>query len=233
LKIGTYDEVIIDGSFTVTGFKAWSRKQGPGDTSPGPIFRNGQIRDFSGNGVLVDSTGFIDLGSGPDSLAGINEIHSDATSTPKYIETVTPRKAGLAAIQAQYNWYGEYPPDSTRFGPDVVYLPALTEAPSKPGTTPLDQAPRISELRVVFQAFPNPFSAGVDFVLGGIPSEEEVTIEVFDVAGRAIRKLRGLGTSRIAWDGRDAAGHEVVNGLYWARVIHNGRGRTEKLVKVQ
>lgn len=54
-------------------------------------------------------------------------------------------------------------------------------------------------------------------------SEQRITADVLDVTGRQVRVLadgesRGVGTSRLEWDGRAADGRAVASGLYMVRV---------------
>ncbi|HEX5032244.1 MAG TPA: FlgD immunoglobulin-like domain containing protein [Candidatus Eisenbacteria bacterium] len=67
------------------------------------------------------------------------------------------------------------------------------------------------------------------------PSVGRFAIEVFDVAGRRVRRLEGDGgaatSTSIEWDGRDASGRPVASGRYWLRPVSRG-DRTELAVPV-
>lgn len=93
-------------------------------------------------------------------------------------------------------------------------------------------------------AFPNPFEddLGTFFsfsLLGGDPAD--LKISVFTVSGRLVytRVERGLapGYHQIAWDGRDAEGDKLANGVYLYRVIAtNSAGSSDitgRLVKLR
>jgi hypothetical protein len=94
--------------------------------------------------------------------------------------------------------------------------------------------------------YPSPFDreTGFTFTLTGSDSPEEVVIRVFTVAGRKIQEilvpgaLVGVGFNRVRWDGRDAEGDEVANGLYFFQLAVRGLDGTSetvtgKLVKVR
>jgi hypothetical protein len=91
-------------------------------------------------------------------------------------------------------------------------------------------------------AWPNPSTGRVVFALGGRPLAEGI-LRIFDPGGRLIRRLeptaprsgsgsRGMespvGSHGWTWDGRDAQGHLVPSGLYWASIdppASSGDGR--------
>jgi hypothetical protein len=60
-----------------------------------------------------------------------------------------------------------------------------------------------------------------------LPAAGRASVELFDVAGRSVRRLdlgeRGAGVSEITWDGRNESGAAVARGVYLARVICGGR----------
>jgi len=71
---------------------------------------------------------------------------------------------------------------------------------------------------------PNPFNPSTTITFG-LPHAARVRLEVFDVRGRARRRLVDgeleAGRHRAVWDGRDAGGHEVPSGVYFYR-LHAG-----------
>ncbi len=86
---------------------------------------------------------------------------------------------------------------------------------------PFRGAPRLS-----LAARPNPCRSGTTFVVEA-DREGEQRLEVFDVAGRAVRTLvRGrfaAGARRVAWDGTDSTGRRVPPGIY--PVVFTAAGR--------
>ncbi|NNE44082.1 MAG: T9SS type A sorting domain-containing protein, partial [Gemmatimonadetes bacterium] len=84
--------------------------------------------------------------------------------------------------------------------------------------TPLPQSGAVPALRVS----PNPFRGRTDVSLA-LAAPGPVRITVFDVTGRAVRRLADgewpAGTVRIPWDGRDGAGRAVAPGIYFIRLL--------------
>ncbi|MCK4413290.1 MAG: hypothetical protein KAY32_07090 [Candidatus Eisenbacteria sp.] len=83
--------------------------------------------------------------------------------------------------------------------------------------------------RILSAAQPNPFRVATQLSFS-VPTEGRVTIDLFDVTGRRIRRLlddvRG-GDHTIAWDGRDDRDALVESGVYWARIdVPSGSGET-------
>ncbi len=107
----------------------------------------------------------------------------------------------------------------------VVTLEPTTGIPDVPTTAAL--------LR---PAHPNPARAGttIEFVLG---FRAEVTLAVYDVAGRKIATLRDgtvdPGPHEVPWDLTDAAGHHVASGVYFYRLDAGEHSITKKMVVVQ
>lgn len=83
---------------------------------------------------------------------------------------------------------------------------------------------------------PNPFTSAtaVRFTL---PAPGFAKLSVFDVTGRAIRKLAAermtAGLHVLAWDGRDAAGRQVAPGSYFIHLSAPGGTRTLALQRVR
>jgi hypothetical protein len=83
---------------------------------------------------------------------------------------------------------------------------------------------------------PNPFrgSATIRF---SVPRAGPVSVAIFDAAGRRVIDLvRGpvpSGSGEIAWEGRDATGHAVANGVYFVRLDVAGETRTRRMVRLR
>ncbi|MGH7727106.1 MAG: FlgD immunoglobulin-like domain containing protein [Candidatus Eiseniibacteriota bacterium] len=101
-------------------------------------------------------------------------------------------------------------------GPDGALLEVTLGAP----IATLDPAPRI----VFAPPEPNPFTNNVRFVVT-LPAADEVSLAVFDVAGRLVANLHSgtlpAGTHPFVWNGRRTDGTEAGSGIYFARA--NGR----------
>lgn len=88
--------------------------------------------------------------------------------------------------------------------------------------------------------YPNPFKTETDFTFR-LNQDAEVAIQVFTVAGRPILTLKTqgrFGYNRIPWDGRDAEGDLLANGVYIYKVTARpiagspASGRVEAVQKV-
>jgi len=85
---------------------------------------------------------------------------------------------------------------------------------------------------LALEAAPNPARESTDLRFS-LARKQRVTVGVFAVDGRRVRTLyRGpleAGEHRLAWDGRDDAGRQVANGLYFAE-LETAEGRTTRRV---
>jgi hypothetical protein len=100
------------------------------------------------------------------------------------------------------------------------------------GSTGTGDSPAITALTAL-QNSPNPFSTSAEFNLG-LPGNAEVTLEVFDVAGRRVSS-RSLGVMEKGWskvsiDARDDSGSPLTSGVYFYRVGAAGETTTRKMV---
>ncbi len=82
----------------------------------------------------------------------------------------------------------------------------------------------------------NPASGSARLELA-LPSAASPDIALYDVRGALVRRLaagaQSAGWHEIAWDGRDAAGHPVAAGLYFARATVHGRTLRARIVLVR
>lgn len=81
------------------------------------------------------------------------------------------------------------------------------------------------------RGMPNPFTERTSLVLS-LPESREVTVEIYDVAGRLVRTLAAgrmpSGANQIVWTGRDGAGRPVASGIYFCRAsVGDWRGVTK------
>jgi hypothetical protein len=79
----------------------------------------------------------------------------------------------------------------------------------------------------LYQAAPNPFSTGTRFAFEvASPNGAEVSIAVYDVAGRKVRTVaagvHATGRHVAAWDGRTDAGAQAPRGVYFVRTLIAG-----------
>lgn len=85
-------------------------------------------------------------------------------------------------------------------------------------------------------ARPNPFRKSSVAVIH-LPQETECRLDVYDVTGRIVRTLHegrhAAGSFSKSWDGRDAGGKRVSNGVYYLRFIAEDRSLVRKIVKIE
>lgn len=109
--------------------------------------------------------------------------------------------------------------------------PFLDVAYTVPTTVP--GQPTVAVLPLLSPATPNPVrgSTSLPFVTG---ATGHVRLTLFDVRGRVVRTLidevRGAGAHTLTWDARDDRGQRVAPGVYLARLVAEGRSRTQRLV---
>jgi len=82
--------------------------------------------------------------------------------------------------------------------------------------------------------FPNPFNpvTGIRYAL---PAPADVTLEVYDLSGRVVRRLlRGQaqdpGRYEVLWDGKNDRGAPVASGVYFYRLTADGRSLSRKMI---
>jgi hypothetical protein len=79
-------------------------------------------------------------------------------------------------------------------------------------------------------AWPNPFR---DFVRLDVRDAGRGSVELFDVAGRIVRRAAAR-DGVVLWDGRDEEGRVAPAGVYFARWVDTeGRSRTLRLVRAR
>ena len=80
--------------------------------------------------------------------------------------------------------------------------------------------------------YPNPFAAQTT-IRYRLESRGTATLEVFDLLGRRVRVLadgdQGAGSHNVDWDGRDAAGRLVANGVYLVRLRTGDASATRRV----
>ncbi len=100
------------------------------------------------------------------------------------------------------------------------------------GTTPVHHTPALTRLTVRPNR-PNPFSDTTSFEIG-LPSASDVTIEVFDVAGRRVATTEAKGTSagwtQLPFSGQDERGRPLASGVYFFKVTASAQTVTQKMV---
>jgi len=83
------------------------------------------------------------------------------------------------------------------------------------------------------QNYPNPFNpeTRIEFSL---PQTSYVTIDIFDILGKRIRRLvnerLSAGHKIVTWDGRDDNGQSVSSGVYFYRIVADDFAESKKMI---
>jgi hypothetical protein len=84
---------------------------------------------------------------------------------------------------------------------------------------------------------PNPFSAAGTQVAFHLAEPAHVSLGIFDIAGREVRRLvdsnQAAGPHEVTWDGTDAMGRPVRSGIYVARIDAGGAVATRKMALIR
>lgn len=80
---------------------------------------------------------------------------------------------------------------------------------------------------------PNPARSDVRIALSGTKLSESPTITIFNVRGQLIRQLNFKGNSGGVWDGRDAQGKRVSEGIYYVKASTYKGNLTQKLIIIR
>ena len=84
--------------------------------------------------------------------------------------------------------------------------------------------------------YPNPFNEGTMISHPGVQAGDVVSVSIYDYQGKLIRKLAQSETAaenglQISWDGNNATGTQVRNGVYFVSINVNGENSTKQLIK--
>jgi hypothetical protein len=99
-----------------------------------------------------------------------------------------------------------------------------------------DGRPEIPTTLTLGPAIPNPFNPvteiGYGIPAGTVPSR--VTMKIYDATGRRVRTLvdsnLGPGVYCVVWDGTDHKGVPVASGVYFYRLVWEGKSMTRRMV---
>jgi len=86
------------------------------------------------------------------------------------------------------------------------------------------------------QNYPNPFNPTTEISFG-LPSDGNVSVEVYDIMGRRVRTLvndyRPAGLYVVTWDGSNDNGTKVASGVYLYKLASGDKVITKKMVMLK
>jgi flagellar hook assembly protein FlgD len=93
------------------------------------------------------------------------------------------------------------------------------------------------ERPVLHPPHPNPFNP-VTTIRYELPTHALVNLNVYDVAGRLVKRLVGggvaeVGRHTVTWDGKNEEGRSVAAGVYLCRLEAGGHSATQMMVLVK
>ena len=169
---------------------------------------------------------------------------NDPTSTGNNIldnDTYNLHNSGeilLPTIKAENCWWGESPPDTDKMVGNVDYTPWLTSEPLLQFSIGVHEDSQIPTRVMLYQNFPNPLVGGNSTQIKfSLPKAENVSITVYDVAGRKVRTLasgvKQPGYHYIRWDGHNDKGARVATGIYFYQMKVGSKVMSKKIVLIR
>jgi hypothetical protein len=141
-----------------------------------------------------------------------------SSESPSYVDPSAPSGAAHYLVTAVDIHGNESMPSNTV---------AVFDATGVGGDTP-----PISSLTVLAN-HPNPFTGSTQFRIG-LPVDGDVSVEIYDVAGRRVNALAVKGASAgwrtVPFSGDDDNGKPLASGVYFYRVTAAGKTVTNKMV---
>jgi hypothetical protein len=116
---------------------------------------------------------------------------------------------------------------------ELLKLQPRDDEDIEPATGAPDELPAVVSLS---QNLPNPFSGatGISYTL---PSDCDVVLQVYNVAGKLVRTLvngrQPAGQWTIAWDGMDDGAHAVSSGVYFYSLKAAGKTVAKRMVLIE
>lgn len=119
-------------------------------------------------------------------------------------------------------------------GPVDYWLELVSPQGQRTWQGPLSVAGDLTAAQFSFApGFPNPFRTETQLSYT-LPLAGPVRISVHDLRGRLVRELvagtESAGPHTVFWDGQDNDAARVAAGVYYARIVHEGLVRTQKIV---
>jgi flagellar hook assembly protein FlgD len=75
----------------------------------------------------------------------------------------------------------------------------------------------IPESYEILTNHPNPFNGSTMIESSGLANEGQ-SVEIYDIAGRLVKRISLSHGNSVLWDGTDRSGDDVSAGIYFARI---------------
>ncbi len=216
------------------GNRVWNQSGVPLCTAGGDQLESVMTPDGAGGAIVA----WTDHRGGPaaDIYAGRIDALGNLLWTPNGVPVCTDASNQSAPAIASDGVGGVVVAwEDSRFGHGSIFAQRLKAANGEwgpPDATGIGDAPSIGALTIL-PNYPNPFAATTNIEIR-VPSASDVSVDVFDVAGRRVSTLamRGAdaGWDRIPFAGLSADGRPLPSGVYFYRVTAGGHTATRKMV---
>ncbi|MCK4504512.1 MAG: hypothetical protein KAW14_02750 [Candidatus Aegiribacteria sp.] len=103
------------------------------------------------------------------------------------------------------------------------------------GFTGIEEGPGVTMYTSALRAGPSPCFGSLA-IFCAVPAGGQSSIEIYDTAGRMIRRLElepAGGEQELIWDGRDEGGHPVSSGIYYCRLRVPGENLVQSVVMIE
>ena len=230
LRNGSGNSDIYVNRMNQVGGRPWSADGVPVCTAPDDQLAPAIVHDGD-LGVIV---AWYDNRSGERDIYA-QRVHSGAVQwAPNGIPVCTAENNQFSpSIVSDGEWGAIVAWDDGRDGSPDIYAQRIYATGSIP--TPVRDTPSLSSLSLGAN-YPNPFSTTTAFDLE-LASAARVTVDVFDVAGRTVRRIDvghvSAGSRRLSFDGLDGVGRPLASGVYFYRVSGDAVTTTRKMIIVR
>ncbi|HOV17037.1 MAG TPA: T9SS type A sorting domain-containing protein [Candidatus Cloacimonadota bacterium] len=138
----------------------------------------------------------------------------------------TPQTVGLKKLKAKVQYFADT--DSLN---DVSYPFEVDVQPYVGNEDETAAAPEVQ-----LSANPNPFSSSVTFNFN-LKKPDTVKLEIYNLLGQKVtvltKEAKSAGVQSLTWNGKDAKGKDVPNGIYFCRLQTNGHSVTKRIVRLK
>jgi hypothetical protein len=163
------------------------------------------------------------------------QVHPDLLSHSVFVHREQATVARTQISPAALPWGTTSFLDTTApEGPVDYWLELVSPTGGQTWQGPLSVTGTLPGTRFSFApGFPNPFRTETRLAYT-LPAAGEVRVTVHDLRGRLVRELvngrQAGGTQAVNWDGRDNRDARSAAGVYYARIVHEGVVRSQKIV---